>query len=323
MKSAARFRFARLVRARWQALSRWRWPGAARRRRRPDPSLEEITVTGTRIRRTDGMAEPVPVTTLTPEELQLFEPGSTVAEQLDALPQFFATSTAQRGGPALFGNGGGSYLNMRGLGPERTLVLFDGYRMPPADKRGSVNVDALPTALVRSVDVVTGGATAAYGADALGGVTNFILDREFQGLKLNAGTGMNEFDNEGKNWNMSVAGGTRIGERLHIIGSLEARHVDQIERNPADLDPSWFQRWGHVTNPAWRSTDPPGTNPQRLTVPWVAPAGLHVNGKIGLPPGSPAERAQQHEVQRRRHRHRAVRSGDASDASRPVDLRRL
>ena len=108
---------------------------------------------------------------------------------------------------------------MRGLGPERTFVLFDGYRMPPADKRGSVNVDALPTALVRSVDVVTGGATAAYGADALGGVTNFILDREFEGLKLNAGTGMNEFNNEGKNWNVSVAGGTRIGERLHIIGS--------------------------------------------------------------------------------------------------------
>ena len=161
-----------------------------------ESATEEITVTGTRLRRTDGMAEPVPVTTLSPEELQLFEPGSTIAEQLDALPQFYLTSTAQRGGPALFGNGGGSYLNMRGLGPERTLVLFDGFRMPPADKRGSVNVDSLPTALVRSVDVVTGGATAAYGADALGGVTNFILDREFEGLKLNAGTGMNEFNNE-------------------------------------------------------------------------------------------------------------------------------
>ena len=73
---------------------------------------------------------------------------------------------------------------MRGLGPERTLVLFDGFRMPPADKRGSVNVDTFPTALVRSVDVVTGGASAAYGADAIGGVTNFILDREFEGLKF-------------------------------------------------------------------------------------------------------------------------------------------
>ena len=254
----------------------------------PEAAPEEITVTGTRIRRTDGMAEPVPVTTLSPAELQLFEPGSTVAEQLDALPQFFATSTAQRGGPALFGNGGGSYLNMRGLGPERTLVLFDGFRMPPADKRGSVNVDTLPTALVRSVDVVTGGATAAYGADALGGVTNFVLDREFQGLKFNAGTGMNEFNNEGKTWNMSVAGGIEIGERLNIIGSFEARQIDQIVRNPAELDPSWFQRWGHVQNPAWSAADPPGTNPRRLTVPWVAPAGLHVNGKIAGVPATSA-----------------------------------
>ena len=135
---------------------------------------------------------------------------------------------------------------MRGLGAERTLVLFDGFRMPPADKRGPVNVDTFPTALVRSVDVVTGGASAAYGADALGGVTNFILDREFEGLKFAASTGMNEFDNEGKNWNVSVAGGAEISERLNIIGSFEARHVDQIVRNPLDLDPSWFQRWGHV-----------------------------------------------------------------------------
>src|SRR5688572_28776017 len=253
-----------------------------------EQSVEEITVTGTRIRRTDGMAEPVPVTTMTTEELSLFEPGSTIAEQLDALPQFFQTTTAQRGGPALFGPGGGSYLNMRGLGAQRTLVLLDGFRMPPADKRGSVNVDTFPTTLVRSVDVVTGGASAAYGADALGGVTNFILDREYEGLKFSAGTGMNEFQNEGKNWNVSVAGGTKIGERLNIIGSFEARHIDEIQRNPLDLDTSWFQRWGHVTNPAWRATDPPGTNPQRLTVPWVAPQGLNVNGKIGGVPATSA-----------------------------------
>ena len=244
----------------------------------PDDALEEITVTGTRIRATDGMAEPVPVTTLTVQELALFEPGSTIAEQLDALPQFFQTSTAQRGGPALFGNGGGSYLNMRGLGPERTLVLFDGFRMPPADKRGSVNVDTFPTALMRSVDVVTGGASAAYGADALGGVTNFILDREFQGMSLSAGTGMNEFNNDGKNWNFTLAGGTEIGERLHIIGSIEARRIDQITRDPAELDPSWFQRWGYVLQPA-------GVFPQRITVPWAASAGLHVNGRIALAPG--------------------------------------
>ncbi len=253
--------------------------------------LEEITVTGSRVRRTDGMAEPTPVTTLTPQELQIFEPGSTVAEQLDALPQFFSTGTAQRGGPALFGDGGGSYLDMRGLGRDRTLVLFDGSRVVPADKRGQVNVDTLPTALIRSIDVVTGGASAAYGADALGGVTNFILDREFQGVKISAGTGMNAFNNDGRNWHASFAGGTDVGDRIHIIGSVESRHVDEVQRDPADLDPSWFRRWGFIQNPAWNASDPPGTNPQRIVVPWVAPRATHVNGWIGPPFGVPATSA--------------------------------
>ncbi|MDR2212280.1 MAG: Plug domain-containing protein, partial [Pseudomonadales bacterium] len=133
--------------------------------------VEEIQVTGSRIRQTDGMATPVPVTAITNDELQSFEPGATIAQQLDALPQFLSTQTSQRAaGTPLPGNQGGSFLNMRGLGNNRTLVLFDGSRVVPGDKFGSVNVDTLPTALIRSVDVVTGGASAAYGADALGGV---------------------------------------------------------------------------------------------------------------------------------------------------------
>lgn len=219
-----------------------------------DSELEEITVTGTRIRATDGMAEPTPVTSMTPQELMNFEPGGTVAEQLDALPQFFATGTAQRGGNALFSDGGGSYLDMRGLGRNRTLVLLDGSRIVPADKRGTVNVDNIPTALVRSVDVVTGGASAAYGADALAGVTNFVLDREFQGLKTSISTGMNEFNQDGKNVNLSIAGGRQFGDRLNVIGSLEARKIEQIERLASELDTDWSQRWGYLTYP-------PGTTP--------------------------------------------------------------
>src|SRR5690606_14526053 len=103
------------------------------------------------------------------------------------------------------------------LGRNRTLVLLDGSRVPPADKRGQVNVDNFPTALMRSVDVVTGGASAAYGADALGGVTNFIIDRQFEGLKVSVSTGLNEFNRDGKNWNFSVAGGRQFGDRLHVI----------------------------------------------------------------------------------------------------------
>src|SRR5690606_19322656 len=110
-----------------------------------DQQLEEITVTGSRIRQTDGMTMPTPVTAVTTDELAMFEPGGTIAEQLDALPQFFGNGTAQRGGGTLFGTGGGSYLDMRNLGTNRTLVLLDGSRVVPADKRGSVNVDTFPT----------------------------------------------------------------------------------------------------------------------------------------------------------------------------------
>jgi len=230
--------------------------------------IEEITVTGSRIRVTDGMAAPTPVTAITPDELSNFEPGGTVAEQLDALPQFFGTATAQRGSGALFSTAGGSFLNMRSLGANRTLVLLDGSRVVPAEKRGSVNVDTFPNALIRTVDVVTGGASAAYGADALGGVTNFVIDREFQGLKIETGTGVTEWG-DGERWNASVAGGFQVGDRLNIIGSVDALHINQITRDPEDLDSDYFQRWGPVQNPNWTSATQSPSNPRFITLPWV------------------------------------------------------
>ncbi len=266
-----------------------------------DAELEEIQVTGTRIRVTDGMATPTPVTSLTPTELAAFEPGGTVAEQLSSLPQFFNIVTAQSDTPGLFGGGGGSYLNLRGLNANRTLVLLDGSRVPPADKRGQVNVDNFPTALVRSVDIVTGGASAAYGADALGGVTNFIIDREFEGLKINTSAGMNEFNKDGKNYNVAVAGGRQFGDRLHVIASVETKVVDELYRAADELDQDWYTRLGYVTNPAWATrnalpaTDPNrcvagvvcSAGPQRITVPWVAPRNYNVAGIIsGFPRGS-------------------------------------
>ncbi|HEX5420629.1 MAG TPA: TonB-dependent receptor plug domain-containing protein, partial [Gammaproteobacteria bacterium] len=155
--------------------------------------VEEVVVTGSRVRQATGMLTPTPVTAVTPAELSSFEPGGTVADQLNSLPQFFGNRSAESSPGAMRAGSGSSFLNMRDLGPNRTLVLFDGSRMVPADINGSVDIDTFPTALIRSVDVVTGGASAAYGADALGGVTNFVLNREFEGLKINAGTGVTEF----------------------------------------------------------------------------------------------------------------------------------
>lgn len=241
---------------------------------------EEIMVTGTRIRDTDGMVTPTPVTAVRPEEIKSFDPSSSLSEQLDNLPQFLNTQTAQRGGGTLFGDAAGSYLNLRNMGKQRTLVLFDGSRIVPADRASSVNVDNFPTALIRNVEVVTGGASAAYGADALAGVVNFVIDREFEGLEAQVSTGVTE-RGDGENWNFSIAGGTAIGERLHLIGSIEARQVDQIDREPYELD-NW-QSVGWVINPAWSPSDPPGTNPQRLTVPHAHSATQNPAGMIRAP----------------------------------------
>ena len=149
---------------------------------------------GSRIQtdRRDGDA-PTPVTVVTPEELNSFDPGGTVAEQLDALPQFFGTeySSAKRNGGSLAFTGVGSFLNMRSLGTQRTLVLLDGARMAPGDKRGAVNVDTFPTALVRRRLMWSPGAPQRLMGPTLWAVvTNFIIDREFQGLKIQTGTGM-------------------------------------------------------------------------------------------------------------------------------------
>lgn len=264
-----------------------------------EDGLEEIQITGSRIRTTNGMATPTPVTAITFTELSDIDPGGIVSEQLGTLPQFFGTQSAQRGGGALFGSAGGSYLNMRSLDAKRTLVLLDGSRVVPADKSGSVNVDTLPNALIRTVDVVTGGASAAYGADAIGGVTNFILDRQFQGLKVQAGTGVTEVG-DGQRYNLSVAGGKQFGDRLNVIGSVDVKYINQIERRPEDLDPDYFQRWGHVTNPDWQAAAnlPVGNpnrcvagtfcaaGPQRLTLPWVASSQHSPYGMISAPAAS-------------------------------------
>lgn len=256
-------------------------------------ALEEIRVTGTRVQLTSGMETPVPVTSVTIDELFQQEPGSTISQQLDRLPQFFNNGSPQRGdgGNPSVGSGGPGALNIRnlnsastGAGISRTLTLLDGARVVPTDKRGTVNIDMFPTALMRSVDVVTGGASAAYGADALGGVVNFVLDREFEGLKISGGMGVHEYEGTGEQYEISVAGGRSfIDDRLHLIGSVEARHIAEIQPDRERWD-SLRDMWGYVANPAWTAAGCTvnvycAAGPQRLTLPHVtttnsAPTGL-------------------------------------------------
>jgi iron complex outermembrane recepter protein len=264
-------------------------------RAQPQPGAEitdEIQVTGSRIERS-GFTSPVPVTTVQIDQLQQFEPGAGLSQQLETLPQFFNNFRSDNIDNQVSANVGQSHINMRGMGVSRTLVLLDGSRVVPSDRQSSVSVDYLPTALIERVEIVTGGASAAYGADALAGVTNFILNRDFVGLDVDAQAGMNEYG-DGENYRTSVTFGRDIGERAHVFGSVEVRRNPQYRRGTPE-DPfavDWDKRTGYVLNPewsAWRAANPtaPATSapvPQRLTRDYVHSTTFTSTGLI-LQPG--------------------------------------
>lgn len=186
---------------------------------------EEITVTGSRLRR-DGMSTPTPVTALDIGEMRQMAP-TLLMDALDQLPQFRDNQLSQTG--SIFVSGGGSNaVNLRGIGSNRTLVLLNGRRLVPGQTAGTVDVAILPTALIQRVEVVTGGASAAYGSDAISGVTNFILDTEFEGASANLQTGMTD-RHDHRHYQVEFAAGSAIGERGHIIGSVDYYDADSVQ----------------------------------------------------------------------------------------------
>ncbi len=180
-------------------------------------SIEEIAVTGSRIRVT-GMQTPTPVTALLAEEMELLSSG-TLMDQLDQLPQFVNNNTLQNAA-GWTSTGGQATLNLRGVGGNRTLVLLDGRRVVPSNRLSTVDTSMFPQALIQRTEVVTGGASAAYGSDAISGVVNFILDTDFEGLTANAQGSMSQLGDRGTT-RLSLAGGFPLGESAHVIMGAE------------------------------------------------------------------------------------------------------
>lgn len=140
---------------------------------------EVIVVTGSRITN-PNLELSSPVGVVTSEELELRQ--TNVAEQfLRELP----SSVPSIGSAVNNGNGGSSFVNLRNLGSQRNLVLLDGRRYVPADTTGRVDLNNIPLAVIERTDILTGGATTTYGADAISGVVNFITKRDFAGVELN------------------------------------------------------------------------------------------------------------------------------------------
>ena len=143
-------------------------------------SSQDIVITGTRIPQ-PNLTSASPVTVLSAQEVKL--QGTTRTEDLiNSLPQSFAA----QGSNVSNGSTGTATVNLRGLGSVRTLVLINGRRQQPGDPRqGSVaDINFIPSALIKRVDVLTGGASSVYGADAVAGVVNFIMDTNYRGLRI-------------------------------------------------------------------------------------------------------------------------------------------
>ncbi|MES2623643.1 MAG: TonB-dependent receptor [Pseudomonadota bacterium] len=252
--------------------------------------VEEISITGSRIQRT-GMTTPTPVTVMDRSELEVLAPGSLM-DGLDQLPQFMNSLTvADATGATWVSTGGQSVVNMRGLETQRTLVLLNGRRIVPSNHLGTVDINQFPQALIERTEVVTGGASAAYGSDAVAGVTNFILDTDFTGLEAMGQTGVSDVG-DADNYRASLAGGFDLGERTHIVMGGDWFKQGGIE-NYDDRD--WFRNWGNINFGDVNGV--PNVQPQRVRYENVCSrnntfGGLITNGPLAgthfLPDGSPA-----------------------------------
>ncbi len=239
-------------------------------------NVEEITITGSRLI-ASGVNTPTPVTAVSGADLQAMAP-TTLIESLSQLPVFDNNLTSQQavGGSVA---PGGSNLNLRGVGGERTLVLLDGHRLGPSNKFGTVDVSVIPEMLVSSVEAVTGGASAAYGADAVAGVVNFRLDRNFTGTKYQFQGGTTTYG-DGGNYKAGIAWGGSIGQNGHLIASAETWNKNGIRGLESLNDRSdYLDLKAQVTNPSAT------TGPNLLARRFVSPTNFTAGG-ILLQPGS-------------------------------------
>lgn len=191
--------------------------------------LEEVLVTGSRLSTNQNLVSPAPILTIGSEEIDVR--GTIRIEDLvNILPQAFSGQA----GEVSNGASGTSTLNLRGLGAIRTLVLIDGKRLPyGASGFAPANLDLVPTQLIERVDILTGGASAVYGSDAVGGVANFILKRDFEGFEFDAqggfaqnGNNIDFFEQVLTNGGQQAPGSVTDGEQAFFSVTMGANTAD-------------------------------------------------------------------------------------------------
>jgi outer membrane receptor protein involved in Fe transport len=234
--------------------------------------LSEIVVTGSRLPR-PNLEQPTPIAVLSATAIEGAGPQS-LGDLIARLPQVNSSATLRANANNLGNDAGVSSIDLRGLGVSRTLVLVDGQRHVAGDvTSNAVDINAIPPALVDRVEVITGGASAIYGSDAVSGVVNIITKKKFEGLQAEVQAGGYD-DGFGAKYSASVTAGRNfLDDRLNVavsgfwrkesavnVRDLPSAHNYGLISNPADvagLDPSF-----HFSGP----TIPNDGIPDRLYV---------------------------------------------------------
>jgi outer membrane receptor protein involved in Fe transport len=229
----------------------------------PAEPLQEIVVTGSRIASPNAVSTS-PIQVISSQSMQVS--GKTdITDIINQLPQNFTNDLGQdlgNGTSGLTTAGGVATADLRGLGPARTLVLIDGRRLGVGSPNTAIaepapDLDQIPVGLVERVEVVTGGASAAYGSDAIAGVVNFIMKKNFEGFQIDGQWGVNYHDNnnsfaqglvsdfgttpptgtakDGRNRTFDMLMGTNFADgKGNITAYLSYRHADPVESSQRD-----------------------------------------------------------------------------------------
>lgn len=185
--------------------------------------IDTVVVTGSRIARQDYVANS-PIVTVTQEDIRAT--GSVNIESLiNDLPQFTPLGNAASNSPNL---GGQANVQLRGLGSTRTLVLLNGRRVVPSNASSVVDLNLLPTALISSIETITGGASSTYGSDAVGGVLNFLLNQNFEGAQLDVQYGASSRGDAAAEAVSLTVGGDIAEGRGHAVFSASYSNRESV-----------------------------------------------------------------------------------------------
>jgi outer membrane receptor protein involved in Fe transport len=192
--------------------------------------LDRVSVTGSRISRPD-FESASPIVTV-PAEAFDQTGAASVEATLNKFPQFVPGFDGTSNNPA---DGGRAQLDLRGLGSEATLVLIDGRRLVPSTGTGVADVNIIPPTLIDRVEIVTGGASAVYGSDAVAGVVNFRLKPYFEGVEFGGFTARTS-ENDGEQWDVNVTAGTRFaGGRGSVYGFVSRSERELLNYGERDF----------------------------------------------------------------------------------------